>query len=220
MNLNQEISKLLEKEGCKIFGFADLSILPKEPRKGFDIGIVMGAIYTTEGMRENLDGNIQKFGSDSWATCEHLERFQKTVIKFIKENGYKANTKYVTTAITYKMLGTLAGLGWIGKCAVLTTKKYGPALRLTSVLTNAPLECGTPITKSLCPESCTACADICHVNAIKGGLWEQGIHRDTFFDAKACRRGRRERDSKNTGEPTCGLCISACPLTKKGLGYK
>jgi len=41
MNLNQEITQLLENEGCKIFGFADLQILPLEQRQGFDTGIVM-----------------------------------------------------------------------------------------------------------------------------------------------------------------------------------
>ena len=34
MNLTQEITELLQKEGCKIFGFADLRTLPEEPRRG------------------------------------------------------------------------------------------------------------------------------------------------------------------------------------------
>ena len=219
--LNKELTNLLAQEGCKIFGFADLSILPNEPRKGLAVGIILGEPYTGEGMQANLDGDIRKFSNASGATFEPLERYQKTVAQFLKAKKYKANTTYkkmeCSGGITYKMLGTLGGIGWIGRNALLTTKEYGAALRLEAVLTNAPFECAEPITKSLCPPNCAACADICHANAIKGGLWERGIHRDTFFDVKACRKGRKIRDKVSQGEPLCGLCISACPLTKKGL---
>ena len=39
--------------------------------------------------------------------------------------------------ITYKMLATLAGIGWIGKNALLVTKEQGSAVRFTAVLTDA-----------------------------------------------------------------------------------
>ena len=217
LNLNQEITQLLENEGCKIFGFADLHILPMSVRQGFDTGIVMGVPYTAKGMKENLENNPNRFDNDSGETFEPLERFEKSVIKFLKEKGFKVSTNYRKTAfsggVSHKMVGTLAGIGWIGRLAILTTKKYGPALRLTAVLSNAPFKCGKPITKSLCPPKCNACADICPTKAIKEGLWEQGIHRDAFFDVKACGKGRKNR------QPMCGLCISVCPYAKKGLGY-
>jgi len=222
MYLNYELAKLLKQEGCNIVGFADLRILPSEPRKGLGVGMIIGAPYAAEGVQANLDGDISKFRSHSGATLESLKKYQEVAIQFLKEKQYKAVTAYKKMecrgGITYKMLGTLGGIGWIGKCAVLTTKEYGPALFLQSVLTDAPFECAEPITKSLCPSDCTACADICHVNAINGSLWERGIHRDTFFDVEACRKGRKIRDTSGNGEPLCGLCISVCPLTKKGLG--
>jgi len=126
------------------------------------------------------------------------------------EKGYKRNKTYSRMTITYKMLATLAGIGWVGRCALLITKDLGPALRFTALLTNAPLECGTPITQSLCPPDCSACADICPANAVKTGLWERGIHRDEFFDVNACKKGRSQCH---------GLCISICPYIQKGFGY-
>jgi epoxyqueuosine reductase QueG len=221
MKLTEEISKLLKNEGCKIFGFADFRGLPAEPRRGADFGIIMGEPYTATGMMENLEGKPERFAADSEATFEPLKRYKAKVMQLLRANGYKPDIKYRSTisrdcplAITHKMIGTLSGIGWIGRCAILTTEKFGPALRLVALGTNAPLECGTPITKSLCPLDCTACADICPTNAIKEGLWKQGIHRDEFFDVKACCKGRSAR------KPMCGLCISACPFTKKGLGYQ
>jgi len=38
MNLNQEIIEQLNQEGCNIVGFADLRVLPEEPRKGLEVG--------------------------------------------------------------------------------------------------------------------------------------------------------------------------------------
>lgn len=80
MNLNQELTELLKNEGCNIVGFADLSSLPKDPRKALGCGIIMGTPYTAEGMRANLDGDIQKFCSDSGATFEPLERYKKAAV--------------------------------------------------------------------------------------------------------------------------------------------
>jgi len=216
MSLNQELTDLLTAEGCTILGFADLRILQEEPRKKLDTGIIVGFPYTAEGMKENLAGNPDKFWRDAGATFEPLERFTEKVVQFLKERKYKANTKtYKQTVVTAKTVGTLSGIGWIGRCAMLTTKETGPALRLSVILTNAPFECGTPITKSLCPEDCTACADICPAGAVKGGLWERGVHRDEFFDVTACGKGRG-----NKKNPCNNLCIAVCPYAKTGLGYE
>ena len=43
------------------------------------------------------------------------------------------------TVMPHKTVAVHAGLGWIGKSALFVTEKYGSAVRLTSVLTDAPL---------------------------------------------------------------------------------
>lgn len=228
MNLNDEITHLLKNEGCRIFGFADLTLLPPEyenARRGASVAVVIGEPYgTKEAINEMLDGKSEKLGSTCGATYGTLDRYKAAVKSFLKSTKYKSDIKYLNTTITFKMLATLAGIGWIGRCAVLTTNEWGGALRLSAIATDAPLECGTPITKSQCPPDCYECADICHVNAIKRGvLWERfpdgtGVHRDEFFDAKACRMGRKQNAPEAQGEPICGRCICACPFTKKSVG--
>ena len=213
MNLNQELLSVLKQEGCDIVGFADLRILPEEPRKKLDTGIIIGVPYVPAGMEMKREDNPIRFADGGGGTFEPLERYNQITVQFLKERKYKANVKYSTTQITMKMLATIAGIGWIGKCAILTTKETGPALRFTAVLTNAPFEHGTPIIKSQCPPDCTDCADACPTQAIKGGLWERGIHRDEFFDVEACKKHRSKVDGY------CCICMSACPFTKQGLGY-
>jgi len=45
------------------------------------------------------------------------------------------------------------------KCALLITKRFGSAIRLTTVLTDATLNCDTPIDDSLCGD-CMDCVQI------------------------------------------------------------
>jgi len=210
MNLNQEIIERLKQEGCDIIGFADLRILPEELRKRLDVGIIMATTYAPQAVWDKLDDNQKQIINDNWSKGDPLERYNKAAKSFLKEKGYKRNTTYSSMQITYKMLATIAGIGWIGKCALLVTNELGPAVRFTAVLTNAPFECGTPITSSQCPPDCNFCVDECPAKAIKGGLWERGIHRDEFFDVDACKKGRSKCN---------GLCIASCPYTRKGLGY-
>lgn len=121
-----------------------------------------------------------------------------------------------------KIVATLSGIGWIGKCAMLVTHEVGSALRMTVVLTNAPLKCGTPVTKSMCDPNCTICVNICPGKASLGGLWEVGVDRDEFFNAHACYSAARSRAKTllDIDETMCGLCISNCPFTKRGIGYE
>jgi len=210
MNLNREIIELLKQEGCDIIGFADLGSLPDEPRKGLGVGIIMATTYAPQAVWDKLNDTQKQVISDNWAVGSPLERCREAVKSFLKEKGYKRNTSYPTMQITYKMLATLAGIGWVGRCALLVSKERGPAVRFTAVLTDAPFVCGTPITTSQCPPDCSCCAEACPVKAISGELWAQGIHRDEFFDVAACKKGRSKCH---------GLCIAHCPYAQKGLGY-
>ena len=214
MDLNRELLDILKQEGCDIVGFADLRELPEEPRKKLDTGVIIGVPYVPAGMQMKRADNPVRFMNGGGETFEPLERYNRVTVEFLKERKYKANIKYSSTQVTMKMLATIAGIGWIGRCAILTTKDTGPALRLTAVLTNAPFTCGEPITVSQCPVDCTACANACPVQAIKGGLWKRGVHRDEFLDVEACKKHR----SKVSGY--CCVCMSACPFTKRGLGYE
>jgi len=194
MNINHEFIETMNQAGCEIIGFADLhglrGVNPNIPAwpKFVTCGIVMGAAYAA--------------GDTGYL----LNLFNETAVIFLKERGYKANT----TIKPLKMLGTLSGLGWVGRCAMFNTVETGPALRLTSVLTDAPFECGTPITQSLCPPECTNCADICPTGAISRGLWEQGaINHSGYWDYELCKKGRSKLK--------CGaICISACRYATGG----
>jgi epoxyqueuosine reductase QueG len=116
----------------------------------------------------------------------------------------------------HKTVAVSSGLGWIGKSALFLTEEYGSALRLISVLTDAPLECNEPITASKCG-NCTLCEKACPGHAISGQLWKPELDREDYFDAMACRKKAREiaANSIDRKITLCGKCIEVCPYTRR-----
>ena len=109
----------------------------------------------------------------------------------------------------HKTAATQAGLGWIGKTAVFVSARYGPAVRLTTVFTDLPLESGTPIVESRCGH-CRICVDACPMSAGRDVLWAAGMPRDDLYDEKACEAKTWEHLE---WDGTCGVCQSVCPYT-------
>jgi len=230
MSLNHEIINLITQECDAIVGFADLRCLPDEARLGYGCGILIALPFTREAMRENLRGLPQRYYDEHEPMNLQFRRLKELAVQFLRSRGYEAtaNTpasvideRTLRSPLPQKTVATLAGVGWIGKCAMLVTHEYGCAVRLTVVLTNAPLDCGVPITQSLCPPECNVCTDICPGKAPLGGLWELSAKRESFFDAHACQTAARARGKAMLGveQCLCGLCASSCPFTKRGLWY-
>jgi epoxyqueuosine reductase QueG len=231
MGLNNEITQLLHQEGCNIIGFADLRSFSKEVRQNFDYGILIALSYTKEAMQENKNKLPQKYYAEFTSINKRLAELATLTANLLVDKGYKALPKVQSmvvldedyrTVLPHKTVATLAGIGWIGKCATLVTHEVGSALRLVVVLTTALLECGTPITKSMCDPYCTICTKICPGSAPLGGLWEVGVDRGIFFNAHRCHSAARAyaKEALHIDETVCGLCISNCPFTQKGLGYE
>ena len=142
--------------------------------------------------------------------------------EFLIDNGYRAyaqtKQRWINESklLPHKTIATRAGLGWIGKSALFITTEYGSALRLSSVLTDAPLKIEQPIFKSRCGE-CMECTKACPGEAISGLNWNYGINRDDFFDNKKCEEYALMVSKKNLGkaDTICGKCIFVCPYTQK-----
>ncbi|AIZ56399.1 epoxyqueuosine reductase [Candidatus Methanoplasma termitum] len=183
-------------------------------------------------MKENKDGDPHRYYDEYLAMNERLPMLARKVEGLLISNGYKVLSKLPTTIVQdkdrrtvlpHKTVATMAGIGWIGKSAMLVTNEVGSALRLIVVLTDAPLECGTPIKKSQCSPECAICAYVCPGSAIQGTiLWKVGMDRERFFHAEDCYAGARARarTELNIDATICGLCMSNCPFTKQGLGYE
>lgn len=119
------------------------------------------------------------------------------------EDGYSA-------VFSHKTAAHLAGLGTIGRNALFLSAKYGPAVRLSTVLTDMPLPKGERM-DNLC-NGCNKCFSVCPSGAIFGVDYKMGMHRDDIVDAQKCSRYMKKHFSRIARGDVCGMCVAACPL--------
>ncbi len=122
-------------------------------------------------------------------------------------------------AISHKAVARMAGLGWQGKNLLLITPKYGSRVRLTTVLTTAPLDVDGPV-ENRCGK-CTFCQEACPVGAIKGVNTEDHYKdRDEALFFSRCVEKLTGEFAKlpDIGAPICGICIRVCPFGRKEKG--
>jgi epoxyqueuosine reductase len=117
--------------------------------------------------------------------------------------------------ISHKAMAKAAGLGWQGKSLLLVTPKYGPRVRLATLLTNAPLD-PDPLQPNRCGK-CIKCQLACPAAAIKGVSWddhpqsrEEALHFSRCVEKLTNDFAKRPDIGKNI----CGVCISVCPWGK------
>ncbi|RJE46565.1 MULTISPECIES: 4Fe-4S double cluster binding domain-containing protein [unclassified Dehalobacter] len=224
MSLNKEIKDQLISRGASIVGFADLSSLPKDQTKGLSYGILIGVSVNPEILLSINDGPTLESYEEYKRLNRLLDELDEYTAEILRSKGFSAVPKIKgsvikdnqtqRTELPHKTIATRAGVGWIGKCALLVTEEYGSGIRISSVLTDAILETGTPITDSKCG-NCLECKNACPAGAISGESWNVNIDRDKFYNAINCRNTARERCNKiGINETMCGLCIVKCPWTK------
>lgn len=220
------VSERLRAAGAVVVGFADLSPVDETARQGFPRAISFAMPLAPAIVAGIAAGPTEAYSQEYNRLNILLTQTALDIAAYIETIGWKAHARPASgdwSAATlrapfqHKTAATLAGLGWIGKCALLITPDFGPALRWSSVLTDAPFKTGTPVVESRCGD-CTACVDICPGQACTGRNWRQGMLREAFWDPKACMAGMQQISMARLGRSgICGMCIAACPYTKAYL---
>ena len=225
MNLNERIMTMLKEMGGDLVGFADVADLPADMTGGLVGAVSIAVRLDPSVVSEISNGPTQRYYKEYGRINELLGTLCKQIANMLRTCGRQAeaieattgnfDTRTLSMPIQHKTIATRAGLGWIGKSALLITEEYGPAVRLGSVLTDAEFETGEPIDASRCGE-CHRCVDRCPAGAIAGPNWSVGAPRESIYDAFTC-RDKAMKLSKHQGidSTICGICINACPWTQK-----
>lgn len=225
MSLSNKLKEYLLENGATSVGYADITGF--SPKKELDNGVVFYITYPKEIIKNMQNAPTQEYVDELVSLNTRLDELGMKCEKFLIDNGYDAyaQTKkrlgtdfgeHNSFELPHKTIATRAGLGWIGKSALFTTTKFGSALRLSSVLTNAPLNLGNPILKSKCGK-CRECMKACPGGAISGKEWNYKLKRNDFYDDKKCEKYALKISYENLGkeDTVCGKCIYACPHTQK-----
>jgi epoxyqueuosine reductase QueG len=224
---NNWVKEILKEKGLALIGFADLSQIDCKIRKGLEYGICISIAIDPDIILKIIPGPSIEYYNAYDDINNKLKLITDMLTERIIERGFKAyplgyekQNEYFRTTIPYKTLATRSGIGWIGKSATLVTKEYGNAIRLRGVLTNMPIETGTPMDSSLCG-NCSICVKNCPAKAIKGKLWDIKIDRDELLNPYECKKTVIERGKIfNITVGSCGICIASCPWTQKYIDRK
>ncbi len=225
-HLEDNLTQLLMHKGASLVGFADLSMLPEEPRMDMDCAVWI-AVALDPRVVDDITGGPTKFYEIEYLEKnELLKELCREAVKILRGWGFEAIPRAATgedidwidlqTPLPHKTVATRAGMGWIGKCGLLVNKEYGSAIRMAVVLTDASLEGEeVPIGASYCGD-CMACVQHCPANAPTGEDWIKGLDREEYYDAFSCHEHILQvTKEKGIRSKICGICIAVCPYTKK-----
>lgn len=151
---------------------------------------------------------------DSWAlrAAARLERAGYQAMPIAASQSIPPREKY-RSLFPHKTAAVAAGLGWIGKSALLITPQWGPRVRLATVLTDCPLPVTEPPIYPGCG-GCTVCQDRCPAGAIAGVSFLPGMDRETYYDPDKCSKHMKTYQHIGRGA-VCGICMANCPVGKR-----
>jgi epoxyqueuosine reductase len=228
VNLTVELESLTKDMGTTHFGIADLTparqhiaeqggeFLTQFPRAVSHGFVLTDGIVNTLAHHENIAAlNTYwyyvyrivnpRIDSISLMLAQSLDKagFQA----FVVPSSQTVDRTRLIGVFSHKLAAHLAGLGWIGKSALLITPEHGPRVRWGTVLTDAPLEAGTPLDE-MCRD-CDECVKGCPAHAFTGQAFDKPRPRSEIFAAEACYRYLRERETLHRA---CGMCVYICPF--------
>ena len=235
--LSRDIRNILLKEGASLVNYADIKCIPLETRQSMDYAISIGVALNPDIMMDVwLNGPTIEYSLEKVRLNKLLNHLAEFGAKLLKDRGFKAipllvnDSKSVDmqtqcSTFPHKTVATMAGMGWIGKSALLVTEEFGPALRINTILTDAVLDYDSPIEVSQCGE-CMECTKACPGKAVSGNLWDISKSRadivkgrDYIYNIQKCMRYmmkiNEELGIDDLEAVICGVCIAACPRTKR-----
>lgn len=218
-----ELKSILSAAGSALVGCGDLSgIANSDFRYGISVALPVEA-HIVKGI---MDGPTDAYFKAYHELNQQLDEIVLRGEEFLLAHGYHAyaqTTQRVRedaqqrTELPHKTIAVCAGIGWIGKSCLLVTEKYGSAVRLSSILTDAPLICDSPLPASKC-KGCKKCVEACPAQALSGISWAVGVDRDSILNTEACIDKQMELTKQSTGRETvflCGKCFAVCPFTQR-----
>jgi len=225
--LLQDLRSHLTGRGASLVACADIQSLPGDLREGLPRAVFIAVALTPSIVAGISRGPTPEYLAEYNRVNARLAELAEAGAQFLRQAGWRAVAYLPTktgaavgdlrTPLPHKTVATMSGAGWIGRCALLITPQFGSALRLNRILTDAPLPVGQPVMESGCGD-CTACVQACPAGAPQGRLWSPGVAREEIFDAHACHdMARRLCPEQWDVRSICGICIQACPFTRRYL---
>jgi len=218
MNDSRKLEQFTRDRGATVFGVANLERLRKNAPefeyqpvpKNMQRAVVIGMRLQDAVVDELVDRPTPLYFHMYRQANYALDRVAFELTLQIQNQGGKAiavpasqvvERNPMRGAISHRLLGWDAGIGWIGRSTLLVHPQFGSRMRYASVLTDLDLPAGQPMDKGC--GSCLRCVDACPAKAI--------CKDSRDFDLDSC-YGKLDQFRKipYVGQHICGICVRAC----------
>jgi epoxyqueuosine reductase QueG len=210
----QELEKAARSAGAALFGVADLGAAEDRTGEvsleGLSTGISVGYRLSDVVLDGIVDHPTRTYQYHYRQVNLLLDRIGLRLTSMIQEQGYRVfpvpasqivDWDRCVGHISHKMVGNLAGLGWVGKNNLLINPDYGARVRYVSILTDMPLPPDGPLGYRC--GACRRCVDVCPGGAVG--------ERPEAFNLDSCVETiNLVRKQANIGSRICGICVRAC----------
>ena len=214
------IHTFARSRGASIVGFAPAESFRDAPR-GFGPTDLMASARGVVVLGKALPKGVVDSGNAAVYSLHHghlmqlLDTLAYEVALFIETQGAQAmplpaddpyfhwepERKHGIGLFSHRHAAVKAGLGTIGRNALLITPGYGNRVELVSVLTTLPFPPALPM-ESLCLPGCSLCLEGCPSGALPG---------DGAVEQKPCREYIAARTDRGHAIYRCWQCRAVCP---------
>ena len=216
MSVQREIDAFFGAEPGVLYGLADIGYSPyaRDYSAAIVFAVPYGAQLTLETYAEQaFEEGIQSARARLEGIVARLEALLDGLgVAHWAPPVAQRDEAELLAPFSFKYAATRAGIGWIGKNDVVITGRYGPRVRLSAVLIDAPVTCSRPIDEGRCPEDCVRCMAACPCKALTGTQWNANRLRAELIDYHRCNRMRSAFIPKLGRKNACGRCLAACPF--------
>ena len=223
MTIREDIGTIVAASGPGMTcGFSFIGVTPLSPYTELPYAVSIMVQLDKAVASAVVDGPNAAYYAEYAAKNDMLDSVAQQAASLILHAGWKGvavaaskRTDHVNIKgdFPHKFAAVKAGLGWIGKSSLFITREHGPWLRLTTVLTDAPLALEVPLAKSYCG-SCRKCVEACPAGAIVGNAWTPGLPREDLVDVRCCDAWKIEHYGEFDAM-ICGICMAVCPYGQK-----
>ena len=200
LGLNGQWEQRIRDKGADFVCFVDISMLPTTMTEGYPCSVLFGKALSREYIR-TLRAGLEPKHKEMNNTERKMDALAVKVASWLEAEGYRSVGKLKAHQLPHKTVALRAGLGFIGKNNLLVTEKYGCALLLGKVLTNAPFVTGSESPQAPQCSECSRCVDACPTETLLGTPWTVTTTREEMMVRKRC--------------IVCLKCMVNCPFAEK-----
>lgn len=222
--MQQKIREYALNHGASLVGFANADAMADAP-EGYRPTDIMpaarGLVVLAKALPKGVvaSNNSVVYTANHNHVLKHMDELAHEVALLIEELGAVAmpipaddpyyfwdnDRKHGMAILSHRHAAVKAGLGTLGKSALLLTPKYGNRVELVTILTDVEFTTPLPLA-SLCPTECRLCVDACPSGAQAGSY---------AVEQKPCRYHVAAKSDRGHSLYRCWQCRAVCPAGEK-----